>query len=214
LGYSGYVKNPDRIFGRKVNLLDYGSGDGGYLEWVKGCNSKIGFDPFNSESSLSLDDVLNKKYDIITLNHVLEHLENPFDVISLLRERLNETGMIVILVPDKDSLMAKIFKKFWHCLDSPRRLHLATEEGVKSLCARAGLRYVEKKTFSLPNDYSASFLQAINNRFNIILFIIFLAPAIVLAFFNFKKLRSLARYTIIKSSSKSTTLFLESSCRN
>lgn len=43
-----------------------------------------------------------KKYDLIFMQHVLEHFENPFEVLDNCNTLLNSEGIVVILVPNSD----------------------------------------------------------------------------------------------------------------
>lgn len=53
-----------------------------------------------SLSSLEQLKNANKKYDIIFMQHVLEHFEDPFAVLKNCIELLNEQGILLILVPN------------------------------------------------------------------------------------------------------------------
>lgn len=53
-------------------------------------------------SNKTLEELIaeNKKYDLIYMQHVLEHFENPFDVLQQCRTLLNDNGLVLILVPN------------------------------------------------------------------------------------------------------------------
>lgn len=58
---------------------------------------------------------INKKYDIITIIDVIEHVENPNELLAQARCLLQDDGLIVITTPDVDSFCAKLFGwKWWH----------------------------------------------------------------------------------------------------
>lgn len=42
----------------------------------------------------------NRHFDLIFMQHVLEHFQNPFQVISLCRDLLNPKGVLLIMVPN------------------------------------------------------------------------------------------------------------------
>lgn len=54
--------------------------------------------------SLFEDFAPTKKYDNIVLGHVLEHVEDPVDILSRAREWLTEDGIILAAVPNAHSL--------------------------------------------------------------------------------------------------------------
>ena len=46
----------------------------------------------------------DKKYDLLLALHVLDHVDDPIESLTLLAEWLNESGTIVVLVPNKNSI--------------------------------------------------------------------------------------------------------------
>lgn len=58
---------------------------------------------------------LSKNYDIITLVDVIEHINNPKQLLIDINKHLDENGIFIVITPDVDSLMAKFLKwKWWH----------------------------------------------------------------------------------------------------
>ena len=55
----------------------------------------------NSKTSL---DSCHEKYDLIFLNHVLEHVADPVEFLKLVKAILNKGGLLYIEVPNKDHL--------------------------------------------------------------------------------------------------------------
>jgi 2-polyprenyl-3-methyl-5-hydroxy-6-metoxy-1,4-benzoquinol methylase len=49
-----------------------------------------------------------RKYDVITMLHVLEHTSNPLSTLKRCKELLNEGGYIVVVVPNYQSLDSRI----------------------------------------------------------------------------------------------------------
>lgn len=65
--------------------------------------------------------VQDKKYDIIILSHVLEHLYHHHDIIDWLKRMLSERWMIVIAMPFTWKLFNK-YKEYRLSLDAPRHV--------------------------------------------------------------------------------------------
>jgi len=97
----------------KKTLLDIGTGTGVFLS---SCNNYFNFDmsafDLNSRYKnkiLSIKNVtnfytnsleeLNRKFDIISMIHVLEHIEKPLETLKILQKKLNKNGIIIIQVP-------------------------------------------------------------------------------------------------------------------
>lgn len=119
--------------GRKGSLLDLGAGTGEFCKVALDNNWKVeGVEPseaalkFANEKGInfytSIDKIQNKKYDVITLWHVLEHLPNLDESIKKFSELLNPNGVLIIAVPNFNSFDAKFYKSFWAAFDVPRHL--------------------------------------------------------------------------------------------
>ena len=91
-----------------------------------------------------------KKFDIITLNHVIEHIPDPVDSLSVIRGLLSENGFIYLAMPNADFWAWKKLKQNWHSTDLPRHLHHFTAKSASRGAERAGLAVEKLYTYSLP----------------------------------------------------------------
>ena len=117
-------------------ILDIGSGSGQFLYEMKELGMDVyGVEPgeFDKESkneyklNIKNSNLINAKYpkeffDIITINHVLEHLDDPNKNIKEVYRILKKGGKFIIGIPNSNSLAYKLFGKNWHQLDIPRHL--------------------------------------------------------------------------------------------
>lgn len=55
----------------------------------------------------------HKKFDVITMNHSLEHFPNPDEYLCNLKSFIENDGLLIIRVPAFDSFSAKILKNNW-----------------------------------------------------------------------------------------------------
>jgi 2-polyprenyl-3-methyl-5-hydroxy-6-metoxy-1,4-benzoquinol methylase len=140
------------------SYLDIGCGDGRYLRTVEASKNiskenlyglelddhvvselkKQGYQAFceRIENAPSLD---QKKFDLITMFHVIEHVEDPLVVIRNIKNLLNSKGILVIETPNINSLDAKIFKKtYWGGYHIPRHWHLFSDQTLKQLLQQEG----------------------------------------------------------------------------
>lgn len=78
-------------------------------------------------------------YDLIVLNHVLEHLEDPISALQRGRELLAPGGRVVLLYPNPSSLGARIYRADWLAWDVPRHLVLPAGKQLWRHAYRAGL---------------------------------------------------------------------------
>lgn len=149
-------KNNDSI--SKLSLLDIGAGEGHCLNFF----SKLGLsvtgvdfsthgceihNPKQLENLLVGDtmDVIDnltiesKRFDIITMNNVLEHVLDPGKLLEKLRKIMNENSILIIEVPNDFSELQqyllranKIDTEFWIAI--PDHLSYFNKEGLVKLC--------------------------------------------------------------------------------
>lgn len=128
-----------------LKIFDYGCGSGNFGQYLasKGHNVHL-FDPF--EVPLAVDcnvhDALQKvpsDFDVIFLNHVVEHLDDPLQTICKLKRKLKKGGRIIVSTPNAKSLSRVIFKKYWRGLEYPRHRCVFSPSGISQLAERAGL---------------------------------------------------------------------------
>ena len=134
------------------DVLDFGSGNGGFCLKAKEIVSEINavelekaVEFFYKQNNIPLYNDLTKvqkKFDVITAFHVLEHLQDPEQILQNMKELLKERGKIIIEVPNsEDALLtlyeSEAFSKFtyWSC-----HLYLYNQHTITLLAKQAGLR--------------------------------------------------------------------------
>jgi 2-polyprenyl-3-methyl-5-hydroxy-6-metoxy-1,4-benzoquinol methylase len=143
-------------------LLELGPGRGHLLDLAR----RAGFDPVGVEPSpqlaarISADfgipvecgflgevELPRREFELICLYHVLEHVEDPGEMLRALRELLADDGLLVIEVPNIASAMARRRGDSWPAVQ-PRELHVShfTPATLARLVERAGFGVVEVDT--------------------------------------------------------------------
>lgn len=79
-------------------------------------------------------------FDVVTMWDVLEHLPDPLMDLVRLRRALRPGGLLVVRVPNVESLDAKIFGGTWAGWDAPRHLFLFSRGTLDRLFRAAGFR--------------------------------------------------------------------------
>ncbi len=142
-----YKSARDYMLNQKFNLvrqfkpewkkvLDYGTGEGYFTEYLlnKGKEadgiepSQLARENFKKRTGKDLYPDLRelpegKKYDAITMWHVLEHIHQLPQTMEQLVSRLNEKGVIAIAVPNQNSQDLREFGVHWAAWDVPRHLY-------------------------------------------------------------------------------------------
>lgn len=88
-------------------------------------------------------------FDCMSLNHVLEHVPDPIDLLIECRRVLKPGGELVVGVPNYRSLLFQIVGWGWLGIDQPRHLHQFTDETLRLAGEKAGFRVEEMTSESL-----------------------------------------------------------------
>lgn len=135
------------------DILDFGCGRGGFINLAREISNKImgiELNKFNRKyiNSIgiqcleSLSDLGDEKFDLITLNHVLEHLNNPIEILICLKKHLKEDGIIIIEVPHARDILIETFnlKSFKNFTFWSEHLILHTKESLSAYAKISGLK--------------------------------------------------------------------------
>lgn len=96
-------------------------------------------------------------FDVVTMDHVLEHLHDPVAALREVRRILKPRGILWIATPNLDSLGSRRFGPHWRGLEPPRHLVLLTPSSLELVCVRAGLsRPTARRTLSARFMFCAS----------------------------------------------------------
>ncbi len=148
LKYSG-AKGKD-----KIRILDIGCGAGDFLAGLK----SAGFDKYGVEINpqgckkcqekglnVSPTELIDAKFssdyfDVITMWHVLEHLDKSVELLREARRILKPGGVLILSTPNTGSWGFKYGLKNWFHLDAPRHLILYNYKSLSLLLERAGFK--------------------------------------------------------------------------
>ena len=167
------IPEPEEVFDRKVNVLDYGGGGGQFAFVVRSIlplaevyivdindhaliteysplNRQIKWKEFNKDKTL---------FDYIFLNDVFEHVNDPEGVLKILSKKLSPGGKIFIDTPKQfwvypviKFLNKSLYSKLLKGTVSRAHLQIWTEESFVHVVRRAGLKvekYSEISEFTL-----------------------------------------------------------------
>ncbi|HJU41635.1 MAG TPA: class I SAM-dependent methyltransferase [Vicinamibacterales bacterium] len=136
-------------------LLDYGCGDGRFIKEAASRTSGWVYWGFEMASRLEkyvapdgrvtiirgkLEDLLTvlPRCNVITMNHVIEHLPDPLAVLTALSGRMTEGGIMEGQTPAADSLERKLFQTRWSGFHAPRHTVVFSRNGLRQILTRAG----------------------------------------------------------------------------
>ena len=82
-------------------------------------------------------------FGIITFRHSLEHLREPRDSLRTARRLLAPGGALIVEVPNRASVQARVLGRHWFHLDPPRHLHHFTPASLAAMLSSAGFDVAE-----------------------------------------------------------------------
>ena len=151
------IRKRDRIkrYFSRGRILDIGCGRGLFLNLMKEDGWAVTGQEFDEKSAsyarnnygidVHTGDMAgkfeNESFDVVNINHVLEHMEEPGETLSECNRILKKGGLLVVAVPNIDSLQAKFGNKNWFQLDIPFHLYHFSSKGVVGL--------IESKLFNV-----------------------------------------------------------------
>jgi len=136
-------------------VLDFGCGIGGFLDLAKKSASSVSgvelekaLQPSFKRRDLDVFEDLskaqkeNKKYDIITAFHVVEHLHDPVGVLSQLSQSLAGGGEMIVEVPNSNDALLTLYENgdFQNFTYWSQHLFLFNDKTMAELVKQAGLK--------------------------------------------------------------------------
>jgi 2-polyprenyl-3-methyl-5-hydroxy-6-metoxy-1,4-benzoquinol methylase len=126
-------------------VLDVGAGDGALLDALrKAGREATGIERESTRDDVAAADILDiepgDRFAAIVFWHSLEHLPAPGQALDRAAALLRPGGVIVVAVPNADSLQARAFGDRWLALDLPRHLTHITASALLRKLESLGLR--------------------------------------------------------------------------
>lgn len=147
-----YVK-----LGADAAILDVGCGAGTFLAWMRkaygvhaaGIDFKdLSQSPWLADAEFRCglfyeQDFPDRRFDLITMWHFLEHDYDPPRTLRHARDLLSSEGRLVIEVPRLDSVSARLYGDRWPGLQAPQHTVLFDRQSLEQMVRKAGLQIVD-----------------------------------------------------------------------
>lgn len=148
-------------FKKLGRVLDIGAATGTMLQIFKDNGWECwGVEPSGSASEIKKREIkvvkstfekakLPKNYfDVVVINHTLEHVDNSLEILKKIRTILKKEGVVYVDVPNFGSLSSQIMTKSWPLLLPDEHVHHFTPKTLKKAVKKAGLDVVWSDTWS------------------------------------------------------------------
>ena len=156
------------------NILDYGCGTGHFLTAAKAKGWEVsGIEPDDGARAIAEEQlgsgIVNalsklpeeKRFDIITLWHVLEHVIDLNETIDQLKSILNPGGAMIVAVPNHTAKDATIYQNDWAAYDVPRHLYHFDQDSMAKLMKKHQLKIKEV----LPMKLDAYYVSLLSEKY-------------------------------------------------
>jgi SAM-dependent methyltransferase len=156
-------------------LLDIGCGTGEFLNACKESGWNItGIEPSeiarkNAEQKYNITplpqekifEINEKKFNVITLWHVLEHVHQLDKTMEQIVKILADCGTLIIAVPNCNSFDAKKYGAYWAAWDLPRHLYHFTKKDIETLFKKFGFGL----TGILPMKFDSYYVSLLSEKY-------------------------------------------------
>ena len=142
-------------------VLDVGCGNGGFLARMRG----LGWETYGVEpdpaavdaaqrlfdldvtcATLDEADFPNDRFDVVTLNHVIEHVADPVGLLLECLRVLRPNGQLIVVTPNVESWGRRYFGPSWRGWEVPRHFFLFNVRTLGECASRSGFARIQVRT--------------------------------------------------------------------
>ena len=159
----------------KGTMLDYGTGTGYFADAMKRNGWQVSAIEKSPQARLfakeqfgmeveaedALKGYADGSMDVVTLWHVMEHLEDLNGMWKAFHRILKHHGVLVMAVPNPDSYDAQKYGEWWAAYDVPRHLWHFTPSVIQRFGVRHGFILEE----SLPMPFDAFYVSMLTEKY-------------------------------------------------
>jgi SAM-dependent methyltransferase len=165
------ASSPRRLF------LDVGSGMGRYLIAAQRLGFEVlGFEPSLNHARVAIQHfqlpvvndyftparVEGKKFDLIILSHVIEHIYDPRSFIHELLEVLRPGGALIVITPNNESIVARLTGRAWPMLKPVDHVSMIGARAYEHFNL-GGVADVHHSSSEYPFEFAAAALAAVKS---------------------------------------------------
>lgn len=157
------------------NVLDIGCGSGDFLFYAKSKFWNVsGIEPndkaraFSQKKTESLiyhpekiNSIADSSFDVITMWHVLEHVEELNEQCKQIKRLIKPGGRIVIALPNIGSEDAKRYGNYWAGFDVPRHLYHFGFDQIRMLMNNHGFGFLKRE----PLHWDAYYVSMLSEKY-------------------------------------------------
>src|SRR5258708_9158113 len=117
---------------------------------------------------------LKKRYSLICMAHVLEHIDDPMGTLTALRKMLKPGGFILLTQTNFKGLMPVVLKRHWYAWVPDQHFFHFSVQGIKFLAGKTDLEVVTYRYSRLVHGQSilnsgVRYIPRLQDQFHIML---------------------------------------------
>jgi SAM-dependent methyltransferase len=124
-------------------ILDFGCGNGLFVTFLRkmGFSDVTGYDLYSNEYSDTA--VLNNEYEVVLAQDVIEHADDPAQMLQAMVNCLKPQGLICLGTPMAERIDIKKWRSFNMSIHQPYHRHIFSARALVALARRFGLKEVK-----------------------------------------------------------------------
>jgi SAM-dependent methyltransferase len=162
--YQFLAKKTVTNLGTNTRLLDYGCGEGQFVDQLRKAGAKTicGLDPMRvSDNSRKIYNEISQLplgfFDVIFMRDVLEHLTDIDQTMTTIRSLLRPGGKVLIETPNAAHFSVNIFKNLWGGLHFPYHTVIFSPTSIQMSYLRWGFNEIQITPNLIPGMWAMSF---------------------------------------------------------
>ena len=168
-------------FRKKGEILDIGCGRGIMLKYLKEKGWKIKGIEFSEDTGSIAKRILredlymgtdsikqfnDETFDVVVIDYVLEHVAQPYKILNEVNRVLKSKGLLIVSVPNMESLQAVWAKDKWFHLDIPKHLFHFSSKTLTELLNKAEFSVIKRKGLFLEHGLFGLWQSLLNLYIN------------------------------------------------
>ncbi|MFN3951629.1 MAG: class I SAM-dependent methyltransferase [Thermaurantimonas sp.] len=161
---------------KNCSLLDYGSGNGNFLRYLKSKFLEVRGVEFESNmvehcrseglnvTSEDEFDWKKERFDVITLFHVFEHLYDPDAYFQKFYNAAKDDGILILALPNPESYDCAFYKNDWAAWDVPIHVHHFWQDVIIKYAKKNKYKFLFKKPLYFDAFYVSILSERIRNK--------------------------------------------------
>ena len=161
--------------GTIASVCDLGCGSGLFLEAMRkaGAKTLVGVDPSDKSGAsvrargmeffhgtAETARAINRRFDVVSMFSSLEHCREAHEAVAGAVSLLDTNGILVIDVPNLQSLGFQTYKQCWYHTDAGRHLHFFTQRSLASLLEICGATPIKWEFCLFVSEFTPGYLAS------------------------------------------------------